>query len=518
ESEDITLSKITYTGFSFVCWKNGDAETTVIKEGSFGDITLTAEWVVYGLKAIEYNTDKTAIKESDTISAELFNASCIDTDGNPATVTATYSGVKNGGNTITVKLVAEIGTYKKQITIQGIKVYANPTLSIDEAIDYFYIQNGLSASWFKASAVDSFGNNLTVTATIDGEYNASDIVTVLFKCEDCVGNNVEFSHENVRVLIKGTPTISNPTKTDFKVSDVISISTLGVVSYDALGGELTTSLSLKSGEQVKGTTMTYTLSATDVCGNTSSKDITVKIYDTPTICIDRTNIKFTDSINVATFNAVAKDSFGNNLSISISFVSGNLETGGERTYNFSVKDNAGNILSVDKTIKVYKQEEISLYYDGTCSDFIKKSSKGEEFNAFALDSFGEPCDITIVPEEGFSLSGGNIINLRLVATDKVGNSIKSEIIERISVYDIPTCEIQKSIVTVDTDFSFLFIVKDSFGDELYCEVTPLDDIVSDTIISLNVKSSEDIAGNVLDTIYSAYISSVEKDLEVIGYD
>ena len=578
ERLDIGKYVTTRSGYSFTGWYLDGSEFNATTMPDH-NITLTAYWKTFALGSIKYDVDKLAISVDDEITAELFSALCLDTNGNLATFTVTVSGTKAAGETISVRLVATSGNKTKQITITGIKVYGAPTLTFDNTVDYFNIKDGLTASWFGASGTDSFGNATTIRVYVDYDYEAGKYVTVTIESIDPAGNKTYGYIENVKayglpeitynenktsisvndtlnaelfgasakdsfgepltvtvskysgtistgksvtirisatdskgnvtnidVLCKvyGAPTISSATKTDVKVSDEITPELLGITATDTYGQALDVILTVENGTQTAGRTMTVTANVTDIAGNVTTKDYTLKIYGTPTITYSKDAIKVTDNAesNVSILNAVAVDSFGNSLTVTAklsdnsTFVAGNYVT-----YILTASDRLGNVATLETAqIGVYDVNDINLTYSAGMSDLIKLTSKGEEFDAKATDSFGNACDITIEAAKGYTLSGGKIISLYIVATDKAGNKAYSDIIENIKVYGMPNVEINEFIYE-DTDINFIATVKDSFGEELYADITWTGMQKAGEYVYVIVKAEDD-AGNIIENTYT----------------
>ena len=794
ERIDIGKYATTRSGYSFNGWYLDGAEYNATTMPDH-DITLTAYWKTFALGAIKYDIDKIAVSVDDEITADLFSAICLDTDGNLATFTITVSGTQTAGETISVRLVAKSGNKTKQITISDIKVYGDPTLTFNNDVDYFNIKDGLNAAWFSASGTDSFGNPTTILVYVDSDYEAGDFVTVTIESRDAAGNSTHGYIDNVKVyglpeiiynsdknvigendalnanlfnasakdsfgenvtvtvsLYSGTisagntvtlrisatdskgntknidvqckvysaPTISDANKTDVRVSDTITAELLGITAIDTYGENVAVSIIIKEGLQNAGTIMTVTARAIDVAGNVAAKDYKLKVYGTPSISYDREEIKLTedpleltsvtvsfdlngakgkvekqivtsesplqypetiptrsgyafsgwyttpdcsklydfsqnvdidtvvyagwtpmvqsgyadrmymnilsycnsssyytyyvegrsetscdftyftalvdanytlyyqgtyacnsyyyvynvtqdkviqentslmggtgwrsvsfdanqgDVLYVRTYtpanvsctlhmyvtsteapkdgglsnrqqaeyvlNVSATDSFGKPVQITATLTDGNLKGGEYVKYLISAIDHLGNTSSLEtKYIPVYDANDIDLTYFEGMSDLIKLSSMGEEFAAVATDSFGNSCNLSIEAAEGYTLAGGNIISLHIVATDKAGNRVAGGTIEGIKVYDEPEVLINQDnrVITESTDINFLFTVKDSFGEELYAEISTQDDIIVGNTVSILVTATDD-AGNNIEKSYTFGVMSSEK--------
>ena len=189
EDETITLVAAQKEGYTFEGWYNGEKKVTEIVKGTYGNITLTAKWIEFALGAIEYDEDKRAISIHDTINAALFNAVCFDTEGKPATFTATVNGTVEAGKTIDVCLTATSGNKSKQVTITDIQVYGTPTVELANSDSgYTLTPSANIESLFIVK--DSFGNEISYTVTADTELAAGQTVNITVTATDIAGNTL----------------------------------------------------------------------------------------------------------------------------------------------------------------------------------------------------------------------------------------------------------------------------------------------------------------------------------------
>ncbi len=692
ERLDINQFTTVRNGYSFAGWyfSSYDTQPYNAKNMPAEDITLYAKWVTYSLQTIKYDTDKKYVSSINGPNAELFDPLCIDTDGNFATFTTSYSGELIPGSEITLRLIAtnQDGSKVKQITINDVKVYGAPTLSFNssiqeigyretyegnifnasgldtfgqptlirvyteddnqpgntvkiiiEAIDKAgnitsnYIENvkiygnpeitysdennklnadaTISVETFNGIAQDSFGNpnplkvsvgfvdgyvhdsrreenNFEVFLALDTETYSlfyknqnSSITMIYITCQttnthlktvyaypgssyientfdviagysysiyyvnnvtdvrfsmylesqsktlnlsNLVGNTVDvvltaedrfnnFSKVIIPVGVYGEPIIFDANVTDFKVSEVdsINVDKLEIRATDSLGLDLDIMLELISGSGIAGSTMEFLATAVDCLGNTSTKQIVVKIYDSPTIEVGRTAVKHDEVINASSFKAKAYDSFGNPIAVTFEYLEGEQIAGNYLKYKFTATDKASNTIEKIVNFAVLDQADIILNYFEMASDFIKLTSNGEEFSAYATDSFGEFCQISFESETGIELVGGTIANIYIVATDRAGNTVRSNLIRNIKIYDMPEAVLllETYAILVNQDISFLFNVYDSFGEELFAYITTNDSITVGNYITITVRATDN-AGNELIQDYQFAVYSSEK--------
>ena len=363
------------------------------------------------------------------------------------------------------------------------------------------------------SYVVCYNDKLTFGSLIAGR---STMITML--AIDSKGNMTRFK---VEAKVYGLPTISEPEHVDFRVSEEITPSSLGVVAQDSYDNELDVELQLQSGEHKAGQILTYLISAVDSVGNVATKAIEVKLYG-DIIAEYGLEGATEKSLTADDLQVKAYDSFNNKLDVKVTLVQGSLIAGQTVTFNIHAVDLAGNIYNFDREYRVYSVDDIQLEYNAWLTDKIKLTSKGEEFEAVATDTYGENCITTIEAVEGYDLVGGNTISLYIVATDKAGNIKKSEIISDIRIYDMPTASLTDEekgyFINENEDISFLFTVSDSFGEELYAEITSDVEPVGGSYVNINVKAVDD-AGNLFEEVYQFRVlttNAFDVDLYVDG--
>lgn len=147
--------------------------------------------VEYALEDFQYNTEKLAIKAMDEINADLFGATIKGNDGEKVAVTATLvEGSKVGGGEISVKLSATgKGGVKKEKTITGIKVYAEPVVEYYDTMTFIRENNMISNGLFGAGAKDSFGQSIETTTTIiKGDKQVGNTLQIKISATDPAGN------------------------------------------------------------------------------------------------------------------------------------------------------------------------------------------------------------------------------------------------------------------------------------------------------------------------------------------
>ena len=533
-----SLRAVTADDFGATCFDNGGNQVpiavtlTTQTAGETAIVRLTAtsngktrtatinDVRIYGEPTLTFDEGVTYFNLKDGLTADWFTASGTDTYGEATEIQFEIEGGYAAGDTVTVivKSVDPAGNVTSG-SVANVMVYGLPVITYNEEKGEISVNDVLSAELLGATAVDSFDESLNVSVTLSsGTVQAGNTVTLTLTAVDRYGNTTVISKD---FAVYGMPTISDAETLEFRVEDEITPESLGITARDTYGAALEISLAVKEGAQSAGVTMIWTATVTDIAGNVTTKDYSVRIYGTPVITYDREGIKVTEDATVVNgaekyLNAYAYDSFGNKLTLTASVSGGELAGGGHIAYTLTAADHLGNVGTITTAaIPVYDVEDISLSYDAFSTDIIKLTSKGEEFAASATDTFGEACDITIERAGGGAIVAGEVQNIVIVATDRAGNRYVSETVSGIKVYGMPTAALTDPdngyTVSENDDISFLFIVRDSFGQEIYAEITTSDSLIGGEFITVNVKATDD-AGNTIDKDYKIAVTYAEKPL------
>ena len=554
---DVNSFVTTQEGKTFVGWflNSADEEPYNATTMPDHDITLTAKWTNYSLGSIKYDESKNAVSINDEITPELFSALCIDSNGLPVELSAAVNGTFAEGATVAVRLSGASGGKNAVATIQNVKIYGAPELSVENVDKDFINPDEFTAEAWGASGVDTFDGATEIVVEIEGEYAPGDVCTVVVKAIDPAGNvtreeiadvkvyglpEISFdeeligvsesdeltaaligasaadsfgeqltvnaslesgswsagenivvrltatdgkgneNHVDVDLRVYGTPEISFAQTLEFSVGDEITPESMGVSAFDTFEGELSVSLSTVSGEQTAGSIMTVRASVTDITGNAATQDFAVKIYGAPRVSYDRAGLK------------VGEDPVADGAE---KWLFAELIAGGKVTFKLTATDHLGNSTSIfTAPIGVYDEEDIELDLMSGASDTIKLTSKGEEFFASATDSFGEACELSVTRADGSPLVAGETQSVIVTARDKAGNSVSSDVIAGVKVYDLPEISYLKDelYITAGETIDFMFLAYDSFGEEIYAEVTVNEETESTYAVTV---TATDAAGN-----------------------
>ena len=528
-----SLRGVTAEDFGATCFDNGgnQVEITVSMSiqtaGETATVRLTAtsngktrtatiqNVRIYGEPTLTFDDGVTYFNLKDGLTADWFTASGTDTYGEATEIQFEIEGGYAAGDIVTViiKSVDPAGNVTSG-SVENVMVYGLPVITYNEEKGEISVNDVLSAELLSATAVDSFDESLNVSVTLSsGTIAAGNTVTLTLTATDKYGNTTVINKD---FAVYGMPTISNAETLEFRVEDEITTESLGITARDTYDAALDISLAVREGAQSAGVTMIWTATVTDIAGNVTTKDYSVRIYGTPVITYDREGIKVTEDATVVNgaekyLNAYAYDSFGNKLTLTASVSGGELAGGGHIAYTLTATDHLGNVGTITTAaIPVYDVADIELSYDAFSTDIIKLTSKGEEFTASATDTFGEACDITIERADGGAIVAGEVQDIVIVATDRAGNRYVSETVSGIKVYGMPTAALTYPdngyTVSKNDDISFLFIVRDSFGEEIYAEIASDAPLVAGNVVNITVTATDD-AGNVFEQTYSFAITS-----------
>ena len=522
-----SLRDLTADDFGATCFDNGGNQVEITVSistqtaGETATVRLTAtsngktrtatiqNVRIYGEPTLTFDDDVTYFNLKDGLTADRFTASGTDTFGEATEIQFEIEGDYAAGDTVTViiKSVDPAGNVTSG-SVANVMVYGLPVITYNEEKGEISVDDVLSAELLSATAVDSFDESVNVSVTLSsGTIAAGNTVTLTLTATDKYGNTTVINKD---FAVYGMPTISNAETLEFRVEDEITTESLGITARDTYDAALEISLAVREGAQSAGVTMIWTATVTDIAGNVTTKDYSVRIYGTPVITYDREGIKVTEDateVNGAEkyLNAYAYDSFGNKLTLTASVSGGELAGGSYITYTLTAADHLGNVGTITTAaIPVYDVEDISLSYDAFSTDSIKLTSKGEEFAASATDTFGEACVITVERADGGTIVAGEVQDIVIVATDRAGNRYVSETVSGIKVYGIPTAALTYPdngyTVSENDEISFLFIVRDSFGEEIYAEITSDAQLVAGNAVNITVTATDD-AGNTFERTY-----------------
>ena len=430
---DISKYVTTREGYTFNGWYLDGVEYNATTMPDY-NITLTAYWKTFALGTIKYDTDKKAISVNDTITPELFDALCLDTNGNLATFTVSISGTQAVGETITIRLTATSGGKTKVVTITDIKVYGAPTLTFDDTVDYVNVNGGMTASHFGASGTDTFGAATDIKVYIDGEYEVGMPVKIVIESIDPAGNVTYGYIENVKAY--GLPQITyNENKAEISVNDTLSAELFGTTAQDSFGEALIVTISKYSGTIAAGNTVTIRISATDSKGNVTNIDVQCKVYGAPTISeATKTDVRVDDTVTPDLLGITGTDTYGEPLTVTLTTKDGAQTAGTVWTVTATVTDTAGNITNKDFELKVYGAPTILYDREGVKVGEDATTNPAMILNAVATDSFGNPLTVTATVNSG-SLTVGTYMVYTLTTTDHLDNTYRIDTAP-IGVYDV----------------------------------------------------------------------------------
>ena len=515
-----SLKEITPESFGAKCVDNGgnlvDVSVTINGTVATGEIitvrlTSTSNGViaqktitnvrVYGMPTLTFDNTVDYVNINGGFTENHFGASGVDSFGKATNTEVYIDGEYEAGQIVTVT-IASIDPAGNTVYgyVENVKAYGLPEITYNLNKTAISVNDTLNAELFNATAKDSFGESVAVIVSrYSGTISAGNTVIIRLSATDSKGN---VTNINVECKVYGAPTITDSTVTEIKLSDDITAELLGISGIDTYGENL--DITFTYDEKVAGEILTVTAKVTDIAGNVTTKDFKLKIYGAPTIIYNRLGLNVNEDAekDASVLNVVAKDSFGNLLDVEVERKSESLIAGNYVVYTLTATDIVGNVTKLETAeIGVYDVNDIKLTYNAALTDKIKLSSKGEEFDAKATDSFGNACDISVEPAEGYTLAGGNIISLYLVATDKAGNKVCSDLIENIKVYVMPTVTFyQNSYLWDDNcDLDFLFTVIDSFNEELYATISEVE--TTDYYKVIRVQAQDD-CDNLFDKYYT----------------
>ena len=203
-----------------------------------------------------------------------------------------------------------------------------------------------------------------------------------------------------------------------------------------------------SGSLTTGNKVSIQIIATGLYGQYSVARINdIAVYGLPEISYDNTKdyINYSNSLVASLFSATATDTYGSNLTVSVSIKEDDYKSGDLITIVLMAKDRTNNVKTIEINDVKYYGKPIVEYNKDIAS--MKKTDviSNEFFGVTAKDSFGEQLSVITELYSG-TFAGGNTITVKSYATDSKGNV--GTIYYQVKVYGSP--KIEKPL---KTDFS-----------------------------------------------------------------
>ena len=278
------------------------------------------------------------------------------------------------------------------------------------------VNDVLTPELFSAYCLYSNGQNATVTLTVNGTQTAGSTIDIRLS----VTTTKESKQVTLRdIKVYGMPTLTvDDTVTAINVYNDLNAEKFSAVGTDSFGDEAEVSVYIDKNYTV-GEIVTVTVSATDVAGNETVKNINnVKAYGDPTLTYntERKHINLNDGFTAELFEAVATDSFGVECDVEISASEETFKSGTTVTVYLTATDIIGSktVRSISD-VKIYSAPRVvfdEFIYDSTDISFV----------AVVYDSFGNE----LIPEITYtgSLIDGSEVIVTVKASDSVGNSVE----------------------------------------------------------------------------------------------
>ena len=448
---------------------------------------------IYGTPVITYDREGIKVTEDATITPSIVTFDLNGADGNaPASQTVTDTAGLEYPEIPTRSGYVFAGWYDNA-GCGGIPYDFTARIENDITLYAKWVQ--MSASGYSNTAIDAVVYNSAdnyYSESLSGT-NSAGVKNIYFAA--LTGGNIQLYYSN------GNGSTSSYYRIYMSVYNVTTGTTIRSNSYFSYSSFSSLSFNANAGDVIRVSVYRY---------NTSYSP-TFRMYLTGTALPSDGGLSAYYSGAEKYLNAYAYDSFGNKLTLTASVSGGELAGGSYITYTLTATDHLGNTGTITTAaIPVYDVEDISLSYDAFSTDIIKLTSKGEEFAASATDTFGEACDITIERADGGAIVAGEVQDIVIVATDRAGNRYVSETVSGIKVYGMPTAALTYPdngyTVSENDDISFLFIVRDSFGEEIYAEIASDAPLVAGNTVNITVTATDD-AGNVFEQTYLFAITS-----------
>ena len=419
-----------------------DGNTITIKSSAIdskGNIGYIAyEVKVYGLPTISAAT-KTDFNEGEEITLSSLGITAKDSFNNVLeTVTLVLTDGENAaGNTLTYLVTATDHLGNEGTKTIKVKIYATPTISYDVNKTAIKATDKISASLFSATAKDSFGNSLSVTATIkSGEIKGGSTITVQFSAKDKIGNTHTVVTDEIRVYAQSDIALTYNAILSNNIKKSSHGEEFNAVATDTFGEACTITIQPASGFTFEGgQTINLYLVATDKAGNTYTSEIITEknVYDIPTLSYAREYDYIFANDNPYLLFSV-KDSFGADRLFNVEIVSGSLQELGIIVYRITAEDKMGNKLDCTYSLSVTEYDEngfLVCEQDGVII-LIDYSSTNEivvpnGVQAFAKELFTNDTNITsiVLPDSLKELGENAFSGCRNLTSIEIPDSVTS---------------------------------------------------------------------------------------------
>lgn len=472
---DLNRYITTRANYTFNGWYESASAPTAFSAGTMPDrnLTLYAKWSTFAIGTIKFDEDKKAVSINDSITAELFNAICLDTNGQAVQINVTVNGSLIAGETISVRLVATSGTKTKQTTINDIKVYGMPTLSIANTnIEYVNLNGGVTSEWFGATGTDTYGNATTIKVIVAEEYKAGDLGTIIIQSIDAAGNITSQSIENIKLY--GLPEITyDIDKNAVSIMDSINATLFNATANDSFGETINVEIEYNGISEISYSTTTEynaTYFSADKTGyyylyyknSTSSKRTYMSVYCITTESYVLTETYYTNtSYSYKSFSVTSgykyviqskaySSSYTNTFSYYLAETSSStsnrklfVNEGSEISVILKATDSKGNSTAITLSANVYGIPTIS---EAVKTDFkVEDVVTPEMLGISALDTYGESLNISLMEKSGNKVAGETMIYTATVQ-DSAGNTKSKDYSVRI--YGTPIIVYEREAIKV----------------------------------------------------------------------
>ncbi|MCD2502336.1 DUF5011 domain-containing protein [Clostridium sp. NSJ-145] len=467
--------KPTRDGYSFVGWakkQDGTEKITDTDRMEAADLTLYAVWDeapvinIAGDLIIKEGSTVNLLdgvnvtdKEDITITNIVTGGETVDKD-RPGQYRVTYTVTDSAGNVVT----------KERI----VKVYGAPII---EGTDEVIIKEG--GTFDKSQGVtarDTFGVDLTssinVTDADKVNVNSAGKYIVKYTVRDVAGNEITVDRV---VKVYGLPTINATDEVILKAGETFE-ELKGVTARDSFNVDL--QIDVKDADKVDVQNagkypVKYTVR--DAAGNEVTKERIVKVYEAPTInATDEVILKIGETFEPLK-EVTAEDSFNVSLPIDVKDADKvDIQNSGKYPVIYTVKDDAGNVVTKERIVKVYGNPTI----DATDEVILKVGENFEPLKEVtAKDSFDVSLQIDVEDADKVDIQNPGKYTVRYIAKDAAGNVVIKE--RTVKVYEAPTIKATDEVILkVGETFEPLKEVtaEDSFGTSLQIDVKNADQV------------------------------------------
>jgi hypothetical protein len=398
------------------CGNTTSQDVTVKVDGTAPSLTIGQLASCYASEEAAQAAITAASTATDNCDGQLTPTVTLKSGSGTCQVTFTVTATDTCGNTTSQDVTVKVdGTA--------------PSLTIGQLASCYASEEAAQAAITAVStATDNCDGQLTPTVTLKSGSGTCQVTFTVTATDTC-GNTTS---QDVTVKVDGTaPSLTIGQLASCYASEEAAQAAIATASTatDNCDGQLTPTVTLKSGS---GTCqVTFTVTATDTCGNTTSQDVTVKVDGTaPSLTIGQLASCYAseEAAQAAiTAASTATDNCDGPLTPTVTLKSGSGTC--QVTFTVTATDTCGNTTSQDVTVKVDgTAPSLTIGQLASCYASEEAAQAAITAASTATDNCDGPLTPTVTLKSG---SGTCQVTFTVTATDTCGNTTSQDVTVKV---------------------------------------------------------------------------------------